>query len=221
MASICFLFSKPTSTPFSRRICNPTRILRKWDLLDSVSRHHQQQQRPVSHRPSQTMMAASARSVKPFISIHFRTGNGSPKVWYDPPRHQLSALMDFLDCAGFVERKLGMDPATTKWFLAADSASVFLSGNSTAQSRVADLSRSGKLVWVDENKSIVHVDRSFNLASDLTPLDLTFATFSLLQLSTASVISRSYFGELAAEMSIGKSQAFFYDGCVPVEFSAS
>merc|ERR1711865_983963 len=50
------------------------------------------------------LQLSAARGNRPYmIAIHFRAGNRSPQKWNDPPRHQMSELHQFLDCAAIVE----------------------------------------------------------------------------------------------------------------------
>eukprot|EP00392_Amoebophrya_sp_AT5.2_P008144 g8163.t1 len=67
------------------------------------------------------LLANRIAPVASLIGIHFRAGNASADRWRDPQRHERSELLEFLRCAQEVERQLRLDPASTRFFLAADA----------------------------------------------------------------------------------------------------
>lgn len=147
-----------------------------------------------------------------FLAIHFRAGNESARSWWDPGRHPLSSIQTFLDCADYVEQELGL-PEGTKWLLSADTAAVLQT------EPVAQLQGRGKLVVLGEDWRIVHVDRSSANLGFEGFVD-SYVSYVLLASARAVVLSRSYFGETAAE--VGASpDAYFAEGCVRVDLTAS
>merc|ERR1712061_861909 len=99
---------------------------------------------------------AEGKSVNKVIGIHFRTGDGSKDRWKDPKRHGRDELLEFFGCAEEVERRLGYDPLSTRWFLAADA-------DVETWDEVQLLYLSRKLVgprFGNFSNAIVHLDRS-------------------------------------------------------------
>jgi len=147
-----------------------------------------------------------------FIGIHFRAGNESARAWWDPGRHPLSSLTSFLDCAALVERELDL-PIDTKWFLSADTHEAL------ATEATTELLRSGKLVALGDTWQLAHVDRS-QVDVGLRGFSDAYVAYYLLASARAVVLSRSYFGETAAELGLVPN-AFFAEGCVRTLLSAS
>lgn len=147
-----------------------------------------------------------------FIGIHFRAGNESARSWWDPGRHPISALPEFLQCAAQVEADLAL-PAATRWVLSADTAAVF------SVAEVGNLQRQGKLAVLEDTRRATHVDRSGLAASFGGYLD-SYTAYLLLASARAVVLSRSYFGETAAEIG-SVPNAYIGEGCVPVDLRSS
>jgi len=147
-----------------------------------------------------------------FIGIHFRAGNESARLWWDPGRHALSMLPDFLECAARAESELRL-PRSTKWFLSADTRAVL------ELVQVAKLRHEGKLVVLDEDWQLSHVDRS-HVDLSLAGFIDSYVSYYLLASARAVVLSRSYFGETAAEVG-AVPDAYFAEGCVRTDLHAS
>lgn len=143
-----------------------------------------------------------------FIAIHFRTGN----IVWDPARHSEAELGDFLDCARTAEEEQRL-PATTPWLLATDSANIAKAAMETP------VGRSGKL-RIPSSEGRVHIDRS-ELGDALSGSVANYAEWLLFAQASAMVISRSYFGETAAE--VGRAEAVYFApvGCIRVDLSSS
>merc|ERR1712048_931096 len=75
------------------------------------------------HRETRSVDDGTVHQDGGFIGIHFRAGNESARLWWDPGRHHVSSLPHFLDCAVRAETELGL-PSDTKWFLSTDTAAV-------------------------------------------------------------------------------------------------
>eukprot|EP00933_Yihiella_yeosuensis_P038083 TRINITY_DN32049_c0_g1_i1.p1 TRINITY_DN32049_c0_g1~~TRINITY_DN32049_c0_g1_i1.p1 ORF type:complete len:893 (+),score=191.46 TRINITY_DN32049_c0_g1_i1:99-2777(+) len=146
-----------------------------------------------------------------FVAIHLRTG----EVAYDPARHGSDDLEMFLECARQAERDMGLPPGPeTPWLLATDSA------------RVAEAARelpealSGKL-RIPGAKGRVHIDRS-ELSETIEGAAANYAEWMLFGRAGAVILSRSYFGETAAE--VGRARFAYFapgGGCVRTELSTS
>lgn len=145
-----------------------------------------------------------------FIAIHLRTGD----VAWDPARHGTSELGAFLQCAQDVEEELGLPAETTPWLLATDSAEV---------ARVAaemPEAVSGKL-RIPSAAGRIHIERS-EFGDVIDGAASNYAEWLLFSQAAAVVLSRSFFGETAAE--IGRVRhAFFAPGgaCVRTDLSSS
>ncbi|KAF4657656.1 hypothetical protein FOZ61_006137 [Perkinsus olseni] len=152
-----------------------------------------------------------------FIAVHFRSGDRQLDKWWDPKRHGLETLNEFLACAARVEEELGLSAAHTKWFLSSDTEDVF--------DTVALREHGAKIVRLridetDEGEEIVHIDRSSDVYHQFTGVTLSYVNYYILQKAAAIVLSRSFFGETAAE--IGRIRhAYFYHGCVRTSLISS
>jgi hypothetical protein len=149
---------------------------------------------------------------KKFIGLHFRAGNHSMDRWWDPPRHHIRDVELFFACATQVERELGL-PSDTVWFLSTDTPDVY------ELDVVIKLREQGKLVRLDDADTIVHVDRS-DVQELLKGVLDAYVSYYIFSLAYAVILSRSYFGETAAEMA-AMPYAYFYDGCVRADLTAS
>ncbi|CAK0840449.1 unnamed protein product [Prorocentrum cordatum] len=127
--------------------------------------------------------AAGSPAAGGYLGIHFRAGNESARLWWDPGRHALSSLDVFLDCARIAERELGL-PAETKWFLSADTEAALRTD------RVEQLRRDGKVVVLLDGWRIAHVDRS-NAHLALHGFMDSYAAYFLLASARAVVLSFS------------------------------
>lgn len=156
--------------------------------------------------------AEPAGSREGFLAIHFRAGNESARSWWDPGRHPLSSIQMFLDCADYVEHELGL-PKDTRWFLSADTEAALQA------EPVVELRERGKVVVLGEDWRIAHVDRSSAGLGFEGYVD-SYVAYLLIASARAVVLSRSYFGETAAEIGAAPD-AYFAEGCVRVDLSAS
>eukprot|EP00930_Biecheleria_cincta_P033382 TRINITY_DN23122_c0_g1_i1.p1 TRINITY_DN23122_c0_g1~~TRINITY_DN23122_c0_g1_i1.p1 ORF type:complete len:936 (+),score=174.35 TRINITY_DN23122_c0_g1_i1:98-2905(+) len=147
-----------------------------------------------------------------FLAIHFRAGNESARLWWDPGRHHISSLPDFLACAALAESELGLLP-TTRWFLSVDTMSAL------EVPEVRELRRTGKVVVLDEGWNLAHVDRS-HVNLGLQGFTDSYVAYLLLASARAIVLSRSYFGETAAEIG-AVPHAYFAEGCVRTDLHGS
>ena len=141
-----------------------------------------------------------------FIAIHLRTGD----IAYDPSRHAADELEVFLDCARRAEKDVG----DSIWVLATDSDRL------AEKALELPEAKSGKL-RVPHARGRVHIDRS-DLSETLNGATANYAEWLLFGRATAVVLSRSYFGETAAE--IGRVRhAYFAPGgsCVRTDLSSS
>jgi len=154
-----------------------------------------------------------------FLAIHFRTGNESARSWWDPARHALTSIELFLGCAYHAEREAGL-PSSARWFLSADTEAAYTAAP------VSELRRKGKLAVLSADSSsngggwqLAHVDRSTASLSMRGFMD-AYAAYLLVASAKAVVLSRSYFGETAAEIG-AVPFAYFAEGCVRVDLSSS
>jgi len=144
-----------------------------------------------------------------FIAIHFRTGD----ISWDPARHSTSDFSVFLRCAQKAETELGLPPETP-WLLATDSASVV-----EASAALPEV-QSGKL-RVPGNTGRIHIDRS-GMNEVLDGAMANYAEWLLFGRAAAVVLSRSFFGETAAE--VGRVRFAYFapgGGCVRTDLSSS
>jgi len=145
-----------------------------------------------------------------FIAIHFRTG----KIAYDPDRHGSNDLELFLACAAKVEKQLHL-PEDTPWLLATDSASVVEEEIQRLPEPILAKLR------IPPSRGRVHIDRS-DMHLVLSGSLANYAEWLLFSQAAAAVLSRSYFGETAAEA--GRLQHTFFapgGGCVRTVLSSS
>lgn len=156
---------------------------------------------------------------QPFLGIHFRAGNESS--WWDPSRHSLDSINSFLDCAKRVEADLfgttfGNQVLNLPWFLSTDTARVL------ENPEVKKLMLSNKLRILPSTKEggIGHVDRSKSVTR-LNGVVPAYVGYELLREAEAIVMSRSWFGETAAETGQSGRNAYFGDGCVRTDLSGS
>merc|ERR1711957_730623 len=103
----------------------------------------------------------------------------------------MGELEHFLACAHQAEAEAGL-PLDTPWLLATDSAEVA----SAAASRPEG--QSGKL-RVPKADGRIHIDRS-EFGEALNGLAANYAEWLLFSRAGAAVLSRSFFGETAAEI---------------------
>lgn len=167
---------------------------------------------PWSEEPTEEGGAGEAARDAGFLAIHFRAGNESARLWWDPGRHALSSLPRFFECAAQAERELGL-PNTTQWFLSADTQ-VVLGSEAVLHAR-----RAGKLVFLGEGWRLAHVDRS-HVNLGLQGFADSYVAYMLIASARAVVLSRSYFGETAAEIGAVPS-TYFAEGCVPTDLHSS
>merc|ERR1712194_957893 len=100
------------------------------------------------------MGSHSRRPVETLIGIHFRSGNASSDRWRDPQRHERHDLLEFLQCASHIEKELRMDPASTRYFLAADA-------ETEEWEELGEFYASGKLIgpsYFEESEEEVEVE---------------------------------------------------------------
>jgi len=129
------------------------------------------------------------------VAVHFRAGDRSPERWSDPPRHSLSELDVFLDCAREAERRLSIPDGDAVWHLAADTLEV------ASSTRVQQLSASGKLTFLPPDRSdagVMHIDRSPLALAAMGIVD-TWAQWLLVASAHVAILSASGFGVTAAE----------------------
>ncbi|CAE7345054.1 unnamed protein product [Symbiodinium sp. CCMP2592] len=141
------------------------------------------------------------------IGVHFRAGDQMPQNWKDPPRHPLSELDEFLDCAQSLEKDYGWDAT---FILFADTDKVL------TIPRVQELMSAGKLVWPSEPDGLVHLDRS---PATLTVRGLlqTWSDWWTLAFDVdALVLCHSGFGATALEIG-PRRPAVIGRGCVPAD----
>ena len=156
----------------------------------------------------------TARGQLGFLGIHFRAGNESARLWWDPSRHALSSLPDFLQCAAWAEKELGL-PLSTPWFLSTDTISAL------EAPEVQSLRASGKVRVLDgeDGWKLAHVDRSHaNLG--LQGFVDSYAAYLLLASAQVLILSRSFFGETAAEIG-AVPHVYFAEGCVQTDMRSS
>eukprot|EP00392_Amoebophrya_sp_AT5.2_P008940 g8968.t1 len=164
---------------------------------------------------------------QPYLALHFRAGNESR--WWDPSRHGMRSLAeDFFRCAERVEEELfsaypvassgsrgGASLPGIPWYLATDTA------------RVADLPEvqalveRGKLKMLNVDE-ISHVDRSKG-SERLNGIVPAWVSWYLVGEAAAVILSRSGFGETAAEVGSAGQNAYFagHEGCLRVDLSAT
>ena len=153
----------------------------------------------------------TGRSSSGFLGIHFRAGNESARLWWDPARHSLGSLPDFLQCAAWAESELSL-PSDTPWFLSADTVSAL------EAPEVRKLRDSGKLRVLD-GWNLAHVDRSHaNLG--LQGFVDSYVAYLLLASARVLILSRSFFGETAAEIG-AVPDVYFAEGCVRTDMRSS
>ena len=140
------------------------------------------------------------------------------RLWWDPARHTLDTLPKFLSCAAVVEKEVGL-PASTPWFLSSDTFSAL------ELPEVKELQERGKLVVLDDDGTgertwhLAHVDRSHaNLG--LQGFVDSYVAYLLLASAKAVVLSRSFFGETAAEIG-AVPHVYFAEGCVRADIHSS
>lgn len=155
-----------------------------------------------------------------FIAIHLRTGN----IAWDPGRHGKEELDDFMKCAALAEEELAASSSPSggdakgelglPWVLATDSAEVAEAAASRAEALAGKLRVPGA-------RGRVHVERS-EMGDVFRGVAANFAEWELFGRAAAVILSRSYFGETAAEMGRVK-HAYFAPGagCVRVDLGTS
>ncbi|CAE7211730.1 gsdA [Symbiodinium sp. CCMP2592] len=145
-----------------------------------------------------------------FIGIHLRTG----QIAWDPARHDgPDELQAFLDCARKAEHDLGLD-LETPWLLATDSNSIIELASELPEAKT------GKL-RIPEARGRVHIDRS-GMEETLSGAAANYGEWLLFGRAAAVVLSRSYFGETAAE--VGRVRHAYFapgGGCVRTDLSSS
>lgn len=153
---------------------------------------------------------------KHLIAIHFRAGNRSPERWSDPPRHQLSDLDLFLNCAATVEGHLGWRDDEVAWYVATDTAQV------AEAPRFAELRARGKLTFLPAGHSdaaIIHLDRSPLVYAAVGVTD-TWAQWLTIAAADAVVLSTSNFGVTAAEAGRLRHAFLGAHGCLLTDITA-
>lgn len=185
--------------------------LRQWPHLISRLWHVLFQPTPLLQSRLAEAMEHLGLEQGPFLALHFRAGNESARLWWDPARHALDMLPSFLACAAVAEREAGLPP-DTPWFLSADTASAL------ELAEVKELRKSGKLRVLD-GWNLAHVDRSHaNLG--LQGFVDSYVSYLLLASARVVVLSRSYFGETAAEIG-AVAHVYFAEGCVRTDIHSS
>ena len=169
----------------------------------------------LSEQPLPWVSPDSAKQLG-YLALHFRAGNESGRLWWDPSRHTLEMLPEFLRCAAAVEAEIGL-PSSTPWFLSSDTLSAL------EVPEVQELHQRGKLVLLDDksdrNWHLAHVDRSHaNLG--LQGFIDSYVAYLLLASARAVVLSRSFFGETAAEIG-AVPHVYFAEGCVRTDIHSS
>merc|ERR1712039_846658 len=94
----------------------------------------------------------------------------------------------------------------TKWFLSTDATAAL------DLEMVVELRKRGKVATLGEDWQLAHVDRS-HVSKGLLGFVDSYVAYMLLASSRAIVLSRSYFGETAAEVG-AVPNAYFAEGCV-------
>jgi len=117
-----------------------------------------------------------------------------------------------LDCAEYAERELGLSKET-KWFLSADTQTALQA------EAVTRLRSSGKVVILGDHWLITHIDRS-SISLNFQGFVDSYVAYYLIASARAAVLSRSYFGETAAEVG-AVPDAYFAEGCVRADLNAS
>ncbi|CAD7946803.1 unnamed protein product [Amoebophrya sp. A120] len=174
---------------------------------------------------------------KSFLGLHFRAGNETLHSFKDPPRHGLTTITSFLECAVQVEDKLVQAEileSSTPWYFSADSEQFWVT------EEVQALVQAGKVASFVENEfvavadsssgssatsptrntgsststaAIQHVDRTAGMSQ--AGYHRAWTEYIGLSRATALIISNSFFGETAAE--IGNVPFVYYgEGCMPV-----
>jgi len=146
-----------------------------------------------------------------FVAVHLRTGD----ISWDHARHGKSELAAFLACARQAEADLGLAPGPeTPWLLATDSAEVAEAALATPEGL------QGKL-RVPDPSGRIHIDR-LEMGQVLEGAAANYAEWLLFGRAAAVVLSRSFFGETAAE--VGRVPAAYFapnGGCVRTDLSSS
>ncbi len=174
------------------------------------------------------------RDGQPYIGIHFRAGNESR--WWDPDRHPLDSIRQFLACAKTIEYEMFGEGLAAelgvKWFLSSDTARVLavpevaslISIDEDEQGNFIGVNfENSKLIYISDNAvpdKVGHIDRS-KIDGVINGASLAYVSYTLLQEATAVVLSRSFFGETAAETGHSGTNAYFYDGCWKMDLSSS
>ena len=120
----------------------------------------------------------------------------------------------FLDCAKVAESELQM-PSSTPWFLSTDTTEAL------EMPQVQSLRNSGKLRVLEAEKGwkLAHVDRSHaNLG--LQGFQDSYVAYMLLASAQVVILSRSFFGETAAEIG-AVPHVYFAEGCVQTDMRSS
>lgn len=157
---------------------------------------------------------------RPYVAIHFRAGNES--AWWDPSRHSLETVDSFLECAKKAETELFGPLAPLldiPYFLSADTPRIL------EVPAVAALVEKKKIVVLEDQSDrevVAHVDRSKGVRR-LNGLVPSYVAYKLLSEAAAIVMSRSWFGETAAELGPSGKQAYFAGngGCVKTDLMTS
>lgn len=164
----------------------------------------------------QQVSAVARGGRRHLLAIHFRAGNRSPDKWQDPPRHQLSELDAFLECAAIVESRLGWKDEDVSWYIATDTVDV------QELPKFAELQKRGKLAFLPAGHSdaaIVHLDRS-PMPLVVEGITDTWAQWLTIATSDAVVLSTSNFGVTAAESGRVRHAFLGRPGCLQTEVTA-
>ena len=201
----------------------PHLVARLWDILFQPTPLLQSRLVEAAEdlQLSEEMLPWSSTSFEKrrYLALHFRAGNESGRLWWDPSRHSLGHLTHFLRCAALVEDQLGL-PSSTPWFLSADTLSAF------ELPEVQKLRSSGKLRFLDGEVGsgerrwhLAHVDRSHaNLG--LQGFVDSYVAYFLMASAYTVILSRSFFGETAAEIG-AVPHVYFAEGCVRMDVHSS
>mmetsp|Transcript_99456 Transcript_99456/g.280655 ORF Transcript_99456/g.280655 Transcript_99456/m.280655 type:complete len:336 (+) Transcript_99456:2-1009(+) len=146
-----------------------------------------------------------------FIAIHLRTGD----VSWDPARHGKAELGSFLDCAREAEGELRLSTAfDMPWLLATDSAEVARVASELPEAVDGKLRIPGAV-------GRIHIDRS-EFAEVVEGAVANYAEWILFGRAAAVVLSRSFFGETAAEIGRVRHTYFAPGGaCIRMDLSSS
>jgi len=163
------------------------------------------------------VLDAARAGRKRLVAIHFRSGDRSAGRWQDPPRHALSELDLFFDCAEAAEWRLGWESSEVAWYLATDTVDV------SSSRRVSELRAQGKLAVLPAghgDSAVIHLDRSPMEFAVQGVVD-TWAQWLAIAAADAAVLSASGFGITAAEAGRVPHAFLGTQGCLPTDLTAA